>query len=487
MSEELPICSSYRSTSSRDPIWTRVAEDPNDRRSVSRGDSPNLVSDESRSHVSINEVRDIPKGLNVLTAAVFIAGELAGSGVLALPRAVVDSGWIGLVLIVYLCVNAAYGGTRLGTCWAILEERYPEYRTPVRNPYATIAFKAVGRWASLLVSASIQVTLFGAGTVYLLLASQIIQQLLENVLPKMGFCIWLLIIGALITPLTWLGTPKDFRLVGVGAVLTTGFACICIFAQILIDGLNSSTPVIHEVHGFTSFFLAFGTILFSFGGASTFPTIQNDMIEKTKFTTSVTIGFSVILMLYLPVAAAGYYVYGEAVNPNIVLSLPKSILAVIANILLAIHLVLAFLIIINPVCQELEEIANIPRYFNWKRCLVRTSMLCIMVFVGESVPKFGKILSLVGGSTVTLLTFVLPPYFYMKLCDQEKNEEWPERGMHLRLRPANKTLNSLVDSIKFLFSAYTENMIKVFKIRPLISNMFRYNLLYHHQLAQTVK
>lgn len=33
-----------------------------------------------------------PKGLNVLSAAVFIAGEMAGSGVLALPRAVVDSG-----------------------------------------------------------------------------------------------------------------------------------------------------------------------------------------------------------------------------------------------------------------------------------------------------------------------------------------------------------------------------------------------------------
>ncbi|KAJ9601345.1 hypothetical protein L9F63_000483, partial [Diploptera punctata] len=37
-------------------------------------------------------------------------------------------------------------------------------------------------------------------------------------------------------------------------------------------------------------------------------------------------------------------------------------------------------------------------------------------------------------------------------------------GMHLRLHPANNTLNSLVDSIKFLFSAYTENMIEVFKL-----------------------
>ena len=59
--------------------------------------------------------------------------------------------------------------------------------------------------------------------------------------------------------------------------------------------------------------------------------------------------------------------------------------------------------------------------------MVRVSMMCVMVFIGESVPKFGKILSLVGGSTITLLTFVLPSFFYMRLCDQEKKEEWPER------------------------------------------------------------
>lgn len=30
-------------------------------------------------------------GLNVLSAAVFVAGEMAGSGVLALPKAMIDS------------------------------------------------------------------------------------------------------------------------------------------------------------------------------------------------------------------------------------------------------------------------------------------------------------------------------------------------------------------------------------------------------------
>lgn len=411
-----------------------MADDPNSKHLDHRRNYTESISLINRNNASTYISTKRPKGLNVLSAAVFIAGEMAGSGVLALPRAVVDSGWIGLVLIVYFCVNAGYGGTRLGACWAILEERYPEYRSPVRNPYATIAYRAVGRWGSMLVSGCIQFTLFGAGTVYLLLSSQIIRELLEHIIPNVGFCIWFLIIAALLCPAMWLGTPKDFRAVGIGAILTTAFACIFIFAQIVMDGLDLTESVKHDSHGFTSFFLAFGTILFSFGGASTFPTIQNDMVQKRKFSTSVVIGFSAIAILYLPVAAAGYFVYGEAVDTNIVLTVKNTTLVTMANMLLAVHLILAFLIIINPVCQELEEIFQVPHQFHWKRCLVRTGMVCIMVFVGESIPEFGKILSLVGGSTITLLTFVFPPFFYMRLCDQEKQQDWPERNIPTYIR-----------------------------------------------------
>lgn len=82
------------------------------------------------------------------------------------------------------------------------------------------------------------------------------------------------------------------RLVGIGATLTTAVACVLFFTQIFMDGLNNTEPVKHGTHDFHDFFLAFGTLLFAFGGASTFPTIQNDMKNKNKFSTSVTIAFA---------------------------------------------------------------------------------------------------------------------------------------------------------------------------------------------------
>lgn len=42
-------------------------------------------------------------------------------------------------------------------------------------------------------------------------------------------------------------------------------------------------------------------------------------------------------------------------------------------------------------------------------------MLILTAIVAASCPSFGKILALVGGSTVPLLSFVLPSMFYLKL------------------------------------------------------------------------
>lgn len=70
---------------------------------------------------------------------------------------------------------------------------------------------------------------------------------------------------------------------------------------------------------------------------------------------------SVVLMLYMPVVFGGYFFYGENTKENILLSLPAGPMTTSANILIAVHLILAFLILANPISQGLEEILNVPQ------------------------------------------------------------------------------------------------------------------------------
>ncbi len=72
--------------------------------------------------------------------------------------------------------------------------------------------------------------------------------------------------------------------------------------------------------------------------------------------------------------------------------------------------------------------------FNWKRCAFRSMSVLGLLFIAETVPSFGSILDLVGASTVTLLTFVFPPYFYMKLVDSSStNKEWKQRYARMQV------------------------------------------------------
>ncbi|XP_050526975.1 uncharacterized protein LOC126897437 [Daktulosphaira vitifoliae] len=386
------------------------------------------VVDIEREQIPLGYLRNDGSGLNVWMAAIFVAGEMAGTGVLAVPWAVVNSGWVGFLLLIAFAITSAYSGSRLGDCWAILEERYPECKESCKNPYPTIALYAYGKKTSYLTSACIQLTLFGAGTVYLMLVAQIFQLLLENIFPDTGFCSWLLIFSLAISPLMFLESPKDFSSVAIGAVLTTSIACVFIFWQIISDGISNQEPVLHQGHTLEQFFLSFGTILFAYGGASAFPTIQNDMFQREKFPKSVLIAFIIIMSLYFPIVTGGYFVYGDRINTNIMLSLNETWITSIANTLIACHLILGFIIIINPVSLQLELFFNVPNKFCFKRLTTRFLLLTLMILLGESIPNFGKLVSLIGGSTVTLATFVLPSLFYMKLCEQT-NPNWPERSI----------------------------------------------------------
>merc|ERR1712168_1145698 len=112
--------------------------------------------------------------------------------------------------------------------------------------------------------------------------------------------------------------------------------------------------------------------------------------------------------------------------------LPNGPIRMIIEIMLLLHLISAFPIITNPPAQYFEQLFNIPSDFNLKRCLFRTFSVLVLLFIAETVPSFGSILDLVGASTVTLLTFVFPPYFYMKLCDQESSDHhWSKKELPL--------------------------------------------------------
>ena len=76
------------------------------------------------------------------------------------------------------------------------------------------------------------------------------------------------------------------RPIAVGALLTTITACVMIVVQALMDKAESKVDVVYPSPSLEGSFKAFGSVMFAFAGASTFPTIQADMRQREKFSKS---------------------------------------------------------------------------------------------------------------------------------------------------------------------------------------------------------
>ncbi|XP_071941763.1 uncharacterized protein [Antedon mediterranea] len=343
-------------------------------------------------------------------------------------------------MIILCAISSAYTAIILGRCWIILQNRFPLYREHVPYPYPAIGYEAFGNPGKYIVSFCVLFTLFGVSTVFLLIASENIQSLFTG---GISFCAWLPIIAAVLCPFTWLGTPKDFWPIAVGAMSATVLACLLMFVQILMDIKINPEPQ-HSNTTFKKFFVAFGTILFAFGGHAAFPTIQHDMKRPSNFKWGVIWSYAVIVLMYLPVATSGYFIYGDKLdtNPNgdSILSLmsPGGITTTV-TVLITAHLTFGYIIVINPFCQQFEEALGVKPGFGIKRCIVRSFVVACNLFVAETIPHFGAILSLVGGSTVVFLTFVFPSLFYIRLMTMEDDGNKPviiplyERVIHYEI------------------------------------------------------
>ncbi|VDM70118.1 unnamed protein product [Strongylus vulgaris] len=63
------------------------------------------------------------------------------------------------------------------------------------------------------------------------------------------------------------------------------------------------------------------------------------------------------------------------------------------------------------------------RNFGWQRFFVRSILFWSLIFVALSVPNFGPLLDLIGASTMSLMTLIMPSIFYLYLNASKMKRE----------------------------------------------------------------
>ena len=94
---------------------------------------------------------------------------------------------------------------------------------------------------------------------------------------------------------------------------------------------------------------------------------RSDMKRSSRFPLSVFWAYIGVVSMYLPVTVLGFVAYGRNITSNILNSVgynQHNTSAVMLDIVLALimlHLLFSFVIVVNPVSQQLEELLSIPQ------------------------------------------------------------------------------------------------------------------------------
>ncbi|XP_075985357.1 uncharacterized protein LOC142982636 [Anticarsia gemmatalis] len=400
------------------------------------GSSPAKATTLVTSHMDYS-VRETTGGLSVLFTVLCIVDLFGVFPVITLPKSVISCGIYGLPLVLSVFGLQLYTAVLLGRCWLIAQEITPYIKEKNRFPYAAIADLAFGTTAKRLITFLMDAAIFGSGVPNFIIASQTLQIFwwkISGGLVTVTYCVWMVVLALLLCPVMWLGSPKDMKPIAISSVLIVSTVAITTWTCIIRDDVSPAPvdSVLALQPGLEDFLIAYGILAFQFDIHPMLLTLQVDMKDSRKINTAVLGGFGITGCMFAVTTLLAANRYGAGLDSNILQTIPSTIPLYMMALLVTLQLCLSSAVSNSALFQHIEDILKVPRDFCFQRCIIRSSILALAIFLAESVPRFDLVMGLVGSTLTGPLMFICPPLFFLKLCYMKsKRKSEKQNGIKL--------------------------------------------------------
>ncbi|ORY46340.1 hypothetical protein BCR33DRAFT_715453 [Rhizoclosmatium globosum] len=299
------------------------------------------------------------------------------SGVLQLPYALNQAGWVGIGLVLL----QPEGGRRL-------------------KGFSHIGYEAFGDTGRWLVEGFTSAMLMGVPIVYLILSGMN----LELIFGVFSMQTWI-VLSALVVliPFLLFKTLKEIAI----------FSAFGVFATFVVT---------HKFVDLTQFASALGSISFSYAGNYIYPEVEQSMAEPKKFQQVLSLSMIIISIMYLVTAALGYAAYGNLTDSPILNNLPKGFISNFSVFVITLHVLLAIPVVVTTFSLEMERRLDLLKVANGDtqredryRVLLRIVIMGVIVGLAIAIPFFKDFMTLLGAVANTALIFVFPVVFDFKL------------------------------------------------------------------------
>ncbi|KAI8842477.1 transmembrane amino acid transporter protein-domain-containing protein [Chytridium lagenaria] len=351
-------------------------------------------------------------GNSVAEAVYHIICVIAGSGVLQLPFALNQSGWVGVLVILFSAWANQYSGMLLVKCLYINgSERL--------KGFPHIGQKAFGNIGKIVVEVLNSVMLLGVPIVYLILSGMNFE-ILFGYFDTRG---WIIVSSLLIMiPFLIFKTLKEIAILSAFGVFATIVVIATVLVYAIIDIPKNSGVVTHKFIDLSLFPSALGSISFSYAGNFVYPEVESSMADPSKFPLVLTLSMTIISAMYLFTAVLGYAAYGDRTVSPILNNLPQGPVAKFAIAVITAHVLFAIPVLITTFSLEMERRLGITGKAGRSvaaegtlRAILRVAIVFAICGFAMAVPFFADFMTLLGAIANTNLIFVFPVLFDFSL------------------------------------------------------------------------
>ena len=187
-----------------------------------------------------------------------------GAGIISLPLALAEAGWLGVFLIALISVVCVQTGNWLIACMYCQDETLTSYEA--------IGVAAMGKSGKALVVLFQNVTLYGVCCIFLIIAGGNLSALI----PALSMHAWVLVVGCVLIPVSWLKTVKEIKPLAYFGL----FASLLVGLVIVLKGLQtaattttdaSGQPIVHDYLRWSGVSTCINIVVFSLGSHAVMP------------------------------------------------------------------------------------------------------------------------------------------------------------------------------------------------------------------------
>ncbi|CAA3005478.1 lysine histidine transporter 1-like [Olea europaea subsp. europaea] len=357
---------------------------------------------------------------------------MVGAGVLSLPFAMSELGWgPGVTVMIISWIVTFY------TLWQMVEmhEMVPGKRFDRYHELGQHAFgEKLGLWIVVPQQLVVEV---GVDIVYMVTGGKSLKKFHDLVCAdckKIRLTYFIMIFSSAHFVLSHL--PNFNSISGVSlaaAVMSLSYSTIAWGASV-DKGVQKDVQYGYKATTTAgtvfNFFSALGDVAFAYAGHNVVLEIQStipstpEKPSKVPMWRGVIVAYVVVALCYFPVALIGYWMFGNKVDDNILITLEKPIwLIAMANMFVVVHVIGSYQIYAMPVFDMIETVLYKKLKFRpswYVRFVSRNIYVGFTMFVAISFPFFGGLLGFFGGFAFAPTTYFLPCIMWLAIYKPRK-------------------------------------------------------------------